>query len=817
MTRRVLLVLLLLTSASAAQAARLFDATAFIVPKPAFPQAATLADLDRDGLADMVTVLEAGVGVARAVGGGEFAPDVVSFADHGTVWFVDLADVDGDGLLDLPAAYDNADSSGVIVLFGDGNGGWSGSFEMRMAGLQFLAIAAGDLDGDGRADLVYGMKDSSIVVFQSNDNRTISLVQTIPSNGFVSIGGVITDIVGSSAPDLVISSFLGPAIYEGNGDGTLGARTDVPVGARHSVRVAQVDGVLGKDLVTERPAWIPSTGPGTFGSEILLPASGGFPRLAEARDFDGNGTIDVIATPFSPYRGVVFWPGDGAGGFGPAVVMPLSGFDPTSLSLGDVDGDGRPDLAFQGAFTYEITVSRGQPGGRFGLTHLNPYVAGRLSAPVAADFDRDGHLDAVGSEIFLGRMAFAKGHGDGTFDPLAFGAVFGASYTRLVVGQFDADSLLDVVGNTSASTTSFLRGHGDGTFDNPVDFALPNTARGLVAADIDGDADLDIAIPVADANAIVTLRHGAAGLEAPVTSPTLPGPVAVVYADLSGDGLVDRVVSGATSWRVELGNGAGGYVPQAAHAQSPPPGDLALADLDEDGRLDLMVAPASNYPALVHVWRGQPGGVFDSESIADLDWTLNPFANKEAVSQMVLRDFDEDGHLDVAVRSSSAASWCSVARGHGDRTFGTPEPYVAPGGAGVVPGDFDEDGHLDLVAGSSYTPSNPKTALIFVRNRTGGVVGVPAPERGPSIALAISQLVPNPSRGAFAFTLRAPARGEARISVHAANGRVLDSRTQAVAPGAQRVAFARGLAPGVYWVRVTLGGAAAASKFVVLP
>jgi hypothetical protein len=131
-----------------------------------------------------------------------------------------------------------------------------------------------------------------------------------------------------------------------------------------------------------------------------------------------------------------------------------------------------------------------------------------------------------------------------------------------------------------------------------------------------------------------------------------------------------------------------------------------------------------------------------------------------------------------------------------------------------VPGDFDEDGHLDLLGcGATGTPAT--TSLTFLRNISAGVVAVSPPVR--TVSFAITRLAPNPSRGAVALELAAPARGEARLSVVSLAGRVLSERTVALTPGPNRVALENGLKAGVYWVRAEGFGKATAQKFVVLP
>jgi hypothetical protein len=477
-------------------------------------------------------------------------------------------------------------------------------------------------------------------------------------------------------------------------------------------------------------------------------------------DLDGDGRLDIASTDrLQDSRGLTRWESDGAGGVGPRVVDGAAGSIPSTLEAGDVNGDLRPDLAYAGAFTSTAYFALANPDGSFGQQQSVPQISGRLTGLAVGDFDEDGHLDAFGSDTFAAKVAFARGHGDGSFDPLVTTATPNL-YNRLVAGQFDIDSHLDVFGLRLGSTSiaAVFKGHGDGTFDAPVEFSLPAAAGNIpVAADVDDDGDLDVAVPCPAANGIAVFEQGPTVLAAPVTCSSIGGAAFVRYADLNGDNLTDRVVSGSGQWWVELGNGVGGYITQPGHAQSPNPGDLALADFDGDGRLDVAVAQFATIapPGLVHVWRGHPGGAFDSESIANLNYAADPtLSQPPGLVSLFAQDFDQDGKVDLAGRSGDNQSLFVAAHGGGDRTFGAPEAYSAPTSTGaLVPGDFDEDGYVDFLGSGFIGNPNPTTTITFVRNIGAGVLAVPRPGRGAS--LAITALAPNPSRGRFALALEA--------------------------------------------------------------
>ncbi len=137
--------------------------------------------------------------------------------------------------------------------------------------------------------------------------------------------------------------------------------------------------------------------------------------------------------------------GNGDGTFQAAVNYPLS-TGPTSVVVGDFNGDGKLDLA----------------------------------AAV-------GNLDGTGAEV-----AVLLGSGDGTFQyPVNYAT--GQGPFSVVVGDFNHDGKLDLA-TAYANGVSVLLGHGDGTFRAHVDYDTENSPVAVGVADFDADGTLDLIV-----------------------------------------------------------------------------------------------------------------------------------------------------------------------------------------------------------------------------------------------------------------------------------------------------------------------------------
>jgi FG-GAP-like repeat len=317
-------------------------------------------------------------------------------------------------------------------------------------------VEAADLDGDGDLDLVTANAESeSVVVFLNNGDGTFGFPIMFAA-GKNPAGLAVGDFNGDQVPDLVVANTTQSpngtvSILLGTGGGFFGEATPFLVGAESDtadVEVSDVNGDGKLDLVT-------------------------------ANHFGNNQASASVLL------------GNGDGTFATATLYPLAN-DPLVLhsgwgqdvSVGDLNGDGKPDLVVSALRGLGVLLNNGDG------TFAAPVVETRgLSTEVAlADLDGDGKLDLV--QATDGVVQF--GNGDGTFGVAVSWAPDGVS--NLAVGDFNRDGKLDVAGTTFDGLGVVAYGNGGRTFHEPQTFDVGPDPASLTAADLNGDGWLDLAV-----------------------------------------------------------------------------------------------------------------------------------------------------------------------------------------------------------------------------------------------------------------------------------------------------------------------------------
>src|SRR5206468_819111 len=173
------------------------------------------------------------------------------------------------------------------------------------------------------------------------------------------------------------------------------------------------------------------------------------------------------------------------------------GSNPISVAIGDLNGDGKPDLAAANPNTNTVSVLLGSGEGSCG--GKTDFGTGGSPYSVAmGDLNGDGKPDVAGanSGVFpfsVSTVSVLLGNGDGSFGVKTdFGT--GESPYSVAIGDLNADGKPDLaVADASSNTVSVLLGNGDGSFGVKADFGTGIGPFSVAIADVNDDGKPDLA------------------------------------------------------------------------------------------------------------------------------------------------------------------------------------------------------------------------------------------------------------------------------------------------------------------------------------
>ena len=658
------------------------------------PYGIAIGDIDGDGKRDLVVTnygsntvsVYRNISTSGSITSGSFATNI-DFTTGSYPIGIAIGDIDGDGKPDL--AVTNAGSNTVSIYMNTSTSGsiTSGSFATNVdftTGSNPYSVAIGDIDGDGKPDLV-------VANYSSN---TVSVYRNISISGSITPGSFSTnvdfttgsnphsvaigDIDGDSKPDIVIAdlnsntiSVLRNIITGPPPTISSFSPTSGPSGTTVTITGTNFNTTASNNIVWFGAVQATVTAATSTSLSVTVPIGTIYQSI----------TVTDITTGLTAYSNepfIVTFPSSqiiDAAAFASTVDF-TAGTNPHNIAIGDIDGDGKPDLVVTNSSSNTVSVYRNiSDSGSITTSSFDTpvnFTTGSSPQGVAlGDIDGDGKLDLVVTNYYSNTVSVFRNtsiSGFITTSSFATNVDFttGSYPQDVALGDIDGDGKTDlVVTNYGSNTVSVYRNTSTSgsittsSFATPVDFTTGYNPYSVAIGDIDGDGKPDLAVTNYSDNTVSIYRNTStpgsittSSLATSINFTTGTNPYSVAIGDIDGDGKPDLAVTNAGSNTVSVyrNTSTSGSITTSSFSTNVDfttgsyPTYLALGDIDGDGKPDLVVTNSDINTLSVYRNTSTSGSITPGSFSTKVDFTTgsSPYG-------VALGDIDGDSKPDLVI------------------------------------------------------------------------------------------------------------------------------------------------------------------------
>jgi|GEM_PF-474602 len=736
------------------------------------PMHVVLADIDNDGKLDIVTAnktAQAATGtisilrnISTGTGAAGFETQFTTAAEGEPYWIA-AADLDADGKADI--AVTNSKSGNVSVYRNTTTGTVIslGPKQLYTTGTTPYFVTSGDIDGDGKPELLTANRASN----------TVSVLKNLSATGNITLQGAVNypaganpvaialgDLNADGKPDMAVTSvgdnrlsvYLNKATAGTVDLNSFSTRTQYATAVNpRSVVIADLNNDTRADIAIANregssisifqniiPPVITNLSPVAGAPGTVVTITGKHFNTTAANNIVYFGATKAIVSSVS------------ADGTSATVTVPSGATYRTVSLLDETTG-----LSAYSANAF--TVTNAETDGSF--PYATNFSTGTGSTPnsvVAADLDGDGHTDLASIDPSTGRIYIETNTGDGKISPALFtlksDLSIPAGSSSMTTADIDGDGKLDMILSNFTNSQIYVllntSAPGNISFGAAKSFSTGTNPGSVTVADIDADGKADILTVGKNTNIAYILRNisliGEAQFESPAAELTVgANPSSIAVRDLNNDGKPEIITVNAgtennpgNTISVLQNIATPGIISnqsfnlQTTYTVGSKPSRIAVGDIDGDGFADLAVTNAAdNNVSVLHN--------ISSSNAVSFDAAVN-FTTGKTPQFVVLGDINGDSKLDIAVvntgdntvsilKNTATQGSISTSAFAAKQDFGT-----GKGVNSVAIADLNGDGKAELALANATDGT-----ISILRNMPVPVVTDFSPKSGPSATTVI--------------------------------------------------------------------------------
>ncbi|MDP2886152.1 MAG: FG-GAP-like repeat-containing protein [Ignavibacteria bacterium] len=725
------------------------------------PWGLAIGDIDGDGKTDLAVTNNLGgstVSVFRntSSSGSITASSFASKVDFTTglrPLGVAIGDIDGDGKLDLVVT--NTEGSSISVLRNTSLSGsiTSGSFAAKVdfaTGTNPFSVAIGDIDGDGKPDLVVAnlVSNGTVSVF-----RNTSSSGSITSSSFAAKvdfttgtgpeGIALGDVDGDGKPDLVVVNNVSSSVSVFRNTSTSGSITsgsfapkvDFTTGAFPcSVAISDIDGDGKQDLVVANygsnsavSVFRNTSSSGSITSGSFAPkvdfATGTNPYSLAISDIDGDGKPDIVtanngSNTVSLFRNTSSSGSITSGSFTAKTDFAV-GTGPSGVVLSDVDGDGKPDIIITNQNSNTVSILRNMitltPPTITSFTPTRNALNVEKNATIAITFDQDIIQTSISSSTICingslsGTHTFTQDYNSATKTVTLYPDV------QFKVGEVVTTTLTRGIKSVAGDSLqrsynwgfTIITNSASGIFTKTSSPLGGNNPHSVTAGDWNGDGYLDLAVADQNSDSVSILFNNGSGQFSIVSTVKVgSAPWYVISGDWNGDGHQDLAVTNTNSYTVSIlfNNGSGQFTVASTVGVGVSPIPITTGDWNGDGSQDLAVG--NNGDNTLSILMNNGSGLFTQTVRKNISGWY-PYS-------LTTGDWNSDGYQDIVLINNQLIT-VSILMNNGSGQFTETTTSAGNSPAAVTSGDWNGDGSKDLAIANS----GANTVSILMNNGSG--------------------------------------------------------------------------------------------------